>query len=212
MKTIKHYIELLLSFLLLVSTGVKALSEDGPELVYQLQPAVKWEIITSITPTQHFQIGIKGTNELGEEQTFSLFCRKNNPALLANYDAKDVQGEYSNWGTNIAIQWYPQNTTQAQELFINDQYDLMIPGRNKLNLRESMIEVKNRGENGYFAFVVYNVGMQGQITTNVVSYLYPVEVAKQFTQAMMKQDYGMACDAATGSENVMVTINQTHDS
>ncbi|WNV45941.1 hypothetical protein [Aeromonas phage AerS_266] len=210
MKTIKHYIELLLSFLLLVSAGVNATSADGPELNYQLQPAVKWEVVTSLSPTQHHGIGIRGTNELGEEQTFKLFCRKGNPMLVATYDAKDVKGEYSDWGTDIAIQWYPETANKARDLFMDAQDDLMVPGLAGTNLRETMIEVKRRGENGGFAFIVYNVGMQGQITTNVVSFVYPVGAAKALSEAIMKQDYGMACDTATGGEQMSTQISQKH--
>lgn len=212
MKTIKHYIEMFITFFLgwLFCLSVQAASYDTePALDYDLVPAIAYQVNTGKTGTGHqkFEVVLKSAS--GESQSFAFYCVKGNRTLVARYDAKDVYGEYTNWASDVAIQWYPETATKARELFMSSEADTLIVGRTNTNLREALVNLRNNGT-GKFTFVAYNNGMNGQITTNVISWTMTPEMADAMSNEMMKLDYGQACDAATGPNAVSSDVGQTH--
>ncbi|QDB70407.1 hypothetical protein CF8_0238 [Aeromonas phage CF8] len=212
MKTIKHCIEMFITFFLgwLFCFSAQAASYDmEPALDYTLKSAVSYQVNTSQTPTGHHKFEVVLEDVDGEKQSFAFYCVKGSRTLVARYNAKDVHGEYSNWASDIAIQWYPDSALKARELFMEQDKDILIVGRTNTNLRQTFADLRNHGV-GRFAFVAYNNGMNGQITTNVISFTMSPKMADEMSKKMMALDYGQACDEATGPNAVTSDVGQVH--
>ena len=208
METIKEIAKAILSIILFgFSLGAHALSADGPAYDYNLQKAESGTTAVRTTDTGHKGFLIYPTDQNGNKQIFGIYCRRGDPKLVVRYSAKDVNGEWSNYATDFAIQWYPPGSLKARELFEHQEMDMLIAGRTTINIYDTLDAIAKHGK-GMFTFTMFNTGMQGQITTNVVSLTLPPQAAEELIERFASVDDGHTCDEATGKGNTKVNVAQ----